>query len=385
MKKLRKRILDLTVILIITIPLFEFGCWILLKTNIVVFEAPDYDYNLPTEPGYADINPYWGVWHAKKEIPVKKNCFELTYHINSSGARDKERSRNAASQRTIVLGDSFIEGVGVENKDRFSDILEYTTQKEFLNFGTSGNFSPTQYYLVYKHLAKEFTHNTILIGILPDNDFIDDDYEIAKVLRGNRYRPYWIGKYPDYQLKYYVDSLNKSEGSLYYFQKITKGPKVKIREFIKSYSNAFNAYLYTMAQLDYKKNVTYYENRKKNLKAAHNFDTYAGYFDYAPEQMDRLKFSIEKIQEEAGVDKHIIIFTIPRHHDFQRYLQEQKSPIAYDLGEFCKAKNITYIDLLPEMLNKNKNWESFFHTCDGHWSIVGNQTAAQVLLEKNIF
>ena len=96
----------------------------------------------------ADINPAFGVWHSPNGHFIHKSgCYSVAYDTNSYGARDVERNLHSAAPRTIVLGDSMIEGIGQPDEKRLTNILEKETGEEYLNFGTGGNFGPLQYAL----------------------------------------------------------------------------------------------------------------------------------------------------------------------------------------------------------------------------------------------
>jgi len=138
----------------------------------------------------------WGAWG----VPNSKSrlvgpCYNVEYNFNSVGARDKERHIQSP-KRWIVLGDSFVDGFGIEENQRFTNILEERTGWEFANFGNSGDFGPLQYYLIYKDLAKQFEHDGVIVGLLLFNDFTDNDAEWWKLHQNryqqNRYRPYAI-------------------------------------------------------------------------------------------------------------------------------------------------------------------------------------------------
>jgi hypothetical protein len=119
----------------------------------------------------------------------------VKYQANSYGARDIERSLDAKGRkRVIFLGDSMVEGHGVQLEKRLTNVLEGELNIEHLNFGTGGNFGTTQYYLLYKTLGSKFEHHAVIIGILPTNDFLDDDYNYGQKAHRNRYRPYFIGR-----------------------------------------------------------------------------------------------------------------------------------------------------------------------------------------------
>src|SRR5258708_2724871 len=128
---------------------------------------------------------------APTDIYHQGGCFSVQYTTNSYGARDVERSLHFSKPRTVVLGDSMIEGLGLADQDRLTNILEKDTGREYLNFGTSGDFGPLQYALLYKTLAAKFDHDTVVVGLLPDNDFHDMSPEWGKVHHADRYRPYF--------------------------------------------------------------------------------------------------------------------------------------------------------------------------------------------------
>ena len=117
----------------------------------------------------------WGSWHKASSVAHHtSNCFAVTYRSNAYGARDRERSIGSARGRAIVLGDSFVEGYGVDDGRRMTDLLGARLGYEMLNFG-SVDFGPLQYELLYERLARRFEHDLVIVGVLPQNDFLDDD------------------------------------------------------------------------------------------------------------------------------------------------------------------------------------------------------------------
>ena len=186
-------------------------CFILLELGLAIaahgfdlkIETPTYTFE-NTQGFWFDLNPDFGTCHLPNHsYRQRKGCYDIVYHSNSYGFRDVERERFANQSRVVVLGDSFIEGVGVETSERLTNLLEDNTGKPHLNFGMAGNFGPTQFMLAYQSLASSFEHDAVLIGILPANDFIDDDYELGHQGMANRYRPYLVGEYPNYELVYF--------------------------------------------------------------------------------------------------------------------------------------------------------------------------------------
>ena len=121
-----------------------------------------------------------------------KGCFDVEYEFNSYGAKDIQRKKKDKFNRTILIGDSFVEGYGLNNINTISKNLETLSGKEYLNFGTSGHFGTTQYRLLYEHLASDFDHNTVMVFLTVTNDFEDDSFEFGKSYHKNRFRPYLV-------------------------------------------------------------------------------------------------------------------------------------------------------------------------------------------------
>ena len=170
--------------------LAELVCLIFI--NVTKWHSSKPTYHVNYNSFWADINPDFGVWHRPSgHFYHQGGCYSVQYTTNSYGARDVERSLHSTQSRTVVLGDSFIEGVGAADNERLTNILEQRTGREYLNFGTGGDFGPLQYALLYKTLAGKFDHDTVLVGVLPDNDFRDMSLEWGKVHHAGRYRPYY--------------------------------------------------------------------------------------------------------------------------------------------------------------------------------------------------
>ncbi len=310
-------------------------------------------YHLTYNLFWADINPVFGVWHRPNGVFVHKGgCYDVTYYTNRYGARDKERSMHSSHPRTIVLGDSMIEGLGLPAKDRLSDIMERDTGIEHLNFGTGGNFGPLQYALLYKTMAAAFDHNLVIVGVLPDNDFHDMDLAYWKAHGwAGPYRPYYG---PDFSVIYdgHLDP-HGGEGNWDHVEAV-------LRAYLASYH--VGQYIYTRF---------YWRN----------LNPYSGYNDFNDVDLARLKKALEDIKTTA--DAHtarVGVFLIPRATDFMRLHQAGANRLGPLMEAWGHEVGIPVKDLLPDMdARAGANYHSYFLPCDGHWSARGNEAAAQIL------
>ena len=75
----------------------------------------------------------------------------------------------------VALGDSFIEVYGLNHFDRLASRLEKSINRNVFNLGAFLNIGPLKYYLIYKNIAYSLPRDTVLLGFLPSNYFIDND------------------------------------------------------------------------------------------------------------------------------------------------------------------------------------------------------------------
>jgi hypothetical protein len=331
--------------------LAEIASIILVNFSKWPSSKPSYQVNYNSF--WADINPAFGVWHRPNGHFIhKEGCFTVEYDTNSYGARDAERTRHSPAPRTIMLGDSFVEGLGIPADARLTNILEKDTGREVLNFGTGGNFGPLQYALLYKTMAAAFDHNLVVVGVLPDNDFHDMSLDYWKSIgEGNRYRPYYADDFSVFYTGHFQP--NAGEGFWDHVEAV-------LRAYLASYH--VGQFLYSQF---------YWRNASP----------YSGYNDYNEVDLGRLKHALEDIKTTAEAHgAQLKVFLIPRANDFQRLHQAGTNRLGPVMETWGRESGIPVKDLLPEMnASAPKDDMSYFLQCDGHWSAHGDAVAAQIL------
>jgi hypothetical protein len=349
----RKRLLGTLFSLALTFVLLEISLAVLCAAGRLPIQRPTYCLGNVWSRFWSDINPVFGVWHAPHSVYKHVSpCFRVTYRANAHGMRDRERDLPAhGRRRVVVLGDSFVEGWGVATEDRLSDRLELATGREHLNFGTSGSFGPTQEYLLYKTLARRFEHDALIVALLPDNDFLDDDYDYGLQMHQGRVRPYFVGQGPDYRIAYL--------------------PKGKDALLARLAENALRQFTYTGNLIKYMKSM-------KRHHASTVAPDYAGYFDFTPAQWARLEKVLTELRREAG-NRPILVLTIPCDTDFRRCSTAGEPPLPGKMREVCATLGMQYLDLLPVIRAAEGGWESCYLACDRHWNAQGNAVVAKAV------
>lgn len=353
MKNLLRLAIRLLISAVLTLVLLEAGLAWLCSTGKLKIAKPSYCWSNIGSRFWADSNPWFGVWHdPHSTFKHVSSDYNLTYQANSWGMRDKERDKSAHGRnRIVVLGDSFMEGWGVATEDRMSDRLERATGLEHLNFGTSGSFGPTQYLMLYTHLAKDFEHAALIIAILPDNDFLDDDFDYCQVMHAGRIRPFFTGSKPNYHLTV-----------------VTPPAPSNNSKFLEQFLLQFT---YTGNMIKHFKEL--FRHRKMALPA-----DYAGYFDFTPAQWDRMEHVLQEFRNINPI-LPIMVLTIPCDTDFKRTEKKGEAPLPAKMQALCKSLGIQYLDLLPALRAAPGGWSTCYLKTDRHWNARGNAVAAEAV------
>jgi hypothetical protein len=115
--------------------------------------------------------------------------FHTFVRINENGLRDSPHSyeRQNDMERILVLGDSFAWGYGVEESERFSQLLEQSLDVEVINAGVSG-YSTDQELLWYQSEGIKYETDLVIL-VLAGNDVGDNDRELVSTIY---YKPRFV-------------------------------------------------------------------------------------------------------------------------------------------------------------------------------------------------
>jgi hypothetical protein len=351
----------------------EFFSYLLVSNNLLIVNETPKLYqdkirsNSNVSTNWWTEKELWGAWH-KKNVTAHHNlaCFTAEYKSNSIGARDDEFVKSNPKTTYLLLGDSFAEGYGVNFEETAHKKIENATGYQLLNFGASGN-GPLQYWLIYDNLAKEYSHDGLIIFFLPANDFTDNDYDYWKKNGMNyskdgheKYRPYYKRHENNYD--YFIPTNAKKMDPL-----LDEIPAFTMKQFIVDTFWFVNVWRHA-----------------KLIAISKSLDntqvTYSGYFDATPEQQQAVVYFINKILTTTKAS-NVIIVSIPTKEDYIRLSQGKKRESvpwwsSFKNFEKLQNKSVFFLDLIDY---KPKNIDELFLTCDGHWNANGNTWAADII------
>jgi lysophospholipase L1-like esterase len=126
--------------------------------------------------------------------------FQTFVRINQKGLRDREHTyeRPDDSGRILVLGDSFAWGYGVEESERFSQLLESSLDVEVINSGVSG-YSTDQELLWFQDEGIKYDFDLVIL-VFTGNDVGDNNQQHVYTIY---YKPQFVQEEGQLTLKGY--------------------------------------------------------------------------------------------------------------------------------------------------------------------------------------
>jgi lysophospholipase L1-like esterase len=139
--------------------------------------------------------------------------FRTFVRINQKGLRDREHSyeRPNDSRRVLVLGDSFAWGYGVEETQRFSQLLETSVDAEVINAGVSG-YSTDQELLWFRSEGVKYDPDLVIL-VFTGNDIGDNNQQLVSTIY---YKPQFVREEGHLILKGYPVPKTSPQGRFIY-------------------------------------------------------------------------------------------------------------------------------------------------------------------------
>ena len=267
--------------------------------------------------------------------------------INSHGLRsDKDYSFTRNDKpRIAIMGDSFTWGYGVDNSDRFSDILErdlFDNRIEVINAGVTG-YGTDQQLLLYENEIRKYKPDIVIVA-MDLTDVYSDNY---------RKKAYGYPK-P-------------------YFEKDDKGG-VRLTAFPTSIGQDS----FEMRAPQIRGGLYIIELLRDGLTLSSFItDSYLKYLENSGKVDLELSKRLIKIfeMEVRKDDALFLVFLIPSRGDVKR---GKVNYLFQEMIDFMKANNISYFTPL-ENFKKVQMTTNLYFPNDTHLNVAGNRLAAKEL------
>lgn len=324
---------------------------------------------------YLYDNEYWKVWHyPNTTITHQRDCFEVTYQTNSLGLRGDEIDETKPS--IALLGDSFIEGYGVNNHETAAEILDSLIEDyNVLNFGTSGGFGTVHQVAQYENFARHFNPDIVVLFFLNYNDLYDNAQAISEGLINEKLEfTYPISS--DYQvIENQIQTQNPSEylptafEGLYVTGAINKG----INSLVAQLQIAFNTKLF-----DFNRRLaeTYIPTETEEIRLG---------YEVLENSLARLK----SLTDKDGANLVLVQIADPYQIDenwlelMQYKFEEKIDPLLPNkkVAAICQELGIDYLSMyeaaMEEIQDEDLSFPYFSYSCNRHFSPAGQRFMAE--------
>ena len=244
---------------------------------------------------------------------------------------------NTKKRKILIIGDSFTEGVNVNNDEVYYNYLD-TNKYEIFAYGCGG-YGTLQEFMIIDEYFDEINPDILLIQFC-SNDIINNSYELERYNSKNnphRIRPYLLNE----DVKYLYPSM--MNGALY-----------RILDYF---------YIFRILKLQY---LRFYkiEINEKNT----NLDYLKDYF----EKSEQITLKIlERIKKRSN---SIPLFSFTT--DYNEYSKKS-------IDSIFKQSGYMYIPNVPEQLisAKNKGMKIDGMPYDAHWNHIGHKIAGKYISE----
>lgn len=284
----------------------------------------------------------------RMHVPVlpRLTVQSFTVRTNNLGFRDDDVRAKKTKQRVLILGDSLLWGLGVDNKNMASEILEkklFRGKTEVINMAMNA-YSTDQEFLVFSSAGKKYKPDNVFLFFYP-NDVL-----------GNLCSVFYRSKKP----KFVMD-----EGKLQLIPAELAGkddPDSRNVALNCKKDEDFTGFLKTYPA-EYERGVRLTEEiilrlfREVSATGARFFLFYAPHF--AQIYDSEWKHSVDAMHvPDAGMERY---------------------KLQNILRAFCRRNGIAFVDMTPVFQKRSRAEYDFFNRYHGHWNEKGNALAAEIM------
>jgi hypothetical protein len=294
------------------------------------------------------------------------------------GLKYKCNTKSKNTYKLAIIGDSFVEGIGIPYEETFAGIINLKTIPEIANLGVS-SYSPKIYYSKLKYfIEKGFKFNHVIIFI--DVSDLIDDMNSYVLLRDGKVRDKKWNK----KIEWYINAKFPVLDQLIF--KFTKNNRYRATDTILTPLKIFTSNENLKIE-DIKKIY----DKKMNLRAMWTYtnETKIKGYDYGIDQ---------GIEEQIRTMDMIYDYLADKKIKLSIAVYPWPQTILYDVPynkhvkiweEFCKRRCVNFINHYPLFMNINDSDEKkieiikkYYQLGDIHFNAEGNKLIAEDFLKK---
>jgi hypothetical protein len=278
-------------------------------------------------------------------------------HQNQFGLRgpdDMQLKKTSGRKRVLVLGDSYVWGLGVEQSKLFSAPDVHGTDQEILNFGVSG-YGTDQEYLFYLRKGEKFDVDQVVLAFTPYND-------VANNLASKQYsylKPYF--------------TLNNGELVLH-------NDHVRnslVRNFVRRFDRECRVWNLVGDGLQGLTNILLPKRRQKHAEGnVVVSDADRAGIELTLALMKKLKEAV------AARDAEFYVVFIPYKRRIEKHLPENH-PFVPLIAAGLTQMGVHYREPYPEFLRSAMTGVELFNPRDNHFSAAGHALFAKFVTDTD--
>ncbi len=311
------------------------------------------------------------------EYTYTRSEFSSTVRFNSVGLRGEEVStaRRPGVPRVLFLGDSFVEGKQVGEKEVLTAVLQALTADEgrpleVINAGIAG-YGTGEELILWQRLCRGLNPDLVLVGFYPNDVRNNADRRLFELKEG---RPAQVREPPLPKVRWIYDA----------------------RRFLSSHSHLYMLGNLALEELAAGRRADV-RDRGQSPRAGEPLEAEEVFARTPSRQVEegwRLSLALlEELRrqvEAAGARFAVVVF--PTRFQVDDALWEEHArkigldPARYDLripqralGQWSAAAGVTVLDLLEPFRSSNVS-NTFYYRLDAHWNPPGHRLAAESIL-----
>ncbi|GAK49308.1 hypothetical protein U14_00529 [Candidatus Moduliflexus flocculans] len=286
---------------------------------------------------------------------MKSGDFNVTVRFNQYGLRDRKDLNDSTASDWFVVGDSFSYGHGVEEPQRYSNLLEARLGRPVYNISIPTDFNGYEKLIQYA-IERGATIKRLIVGICMEND-------LQNYASRNQNGEITVSPSPS----------QKPSTAAPYYDNVRRNAFFRLKIFLGRRSALYNVMI-----------STFHQNPLLN-----NIAVRYGIIDEYEDGISRIMYSDEILRKSCEkllalrqkyAISEMVLLLIPSRALWLGGNQEIEAKMHVQFASLLREHGFEVVDLRP-VFEASGNPMQYHFQHDGHWNVAGHQKAAEELLK----